>query len=90
MGWMMQDRIVAGAGDVSHLQIIQTSPGAHPASYPVCTRNICQGQSGWGMILTTYFHVAQLLRMSGLYLRLPCIASWQGQGQLYLYLYKHA
>jgi len=42
---MIQVRI-AGAGDVSLLQIIQTSPGAHPTSYPVRTRNICHGQNG--------------------------------------------
>jgi len=64
MGWMIQVRIPAGAGDVSLLQIIQTGPGAHPASNPVHTRNICQGQSGWGMILTTQLHEAQMLRMS--------------------------
>jgi hypothetical protein len=64
MGWMIQVGIPAGAGDVSLLHIIQTSRGAHPASYPVHTGNICQGQSGWDVILTAYLHVAQMLRMS--------------------------
>jgi len=64
MGWMIQVQILAGARDVSLLQIIQTGPGAHPASYPVRTRNVCQGQSGRDVMLTMYLLLAQMLRMS--------------------------
>jgi hypothetical protein len=43
MGWTIQVQIPGGTRDVLLLQIIQIGPGAHPPSYTVHTRNICQG-----------------------------------------------
>jgi hypothetical protein len=46
------------------LQIVQTGFGVHQASYLMGTGSF-QGQSSWGVKLTTYPHLVLRLRMSG-------------------------
>jgi len=58
----------AGTTDISSLQIVQTSPGAHSASYSLVTLVtlvLFRGQSSRGVMLSSHIHLAPTLRMLG-------------------------
>jgi hypothetical protein len=79
-------RVPAGGGNFS-LHRVQTSSGAHPASYPMGTRG-----SFPGMKLTTHIHLVPRSRLRGAIPPLPHYAfmAWcsvKARKQLYLYLY---
>jgi hypothetical protein len=52
-GRMIRVRFPAGAGNLSLRHHVQTGSGAHPASYPVGTRDSLPGGKGRGVKLTT-------------------------------------
>ena len=52
---------------------VQTSPGAHPAYYTMCTGSLSQGWRGRGMAFTTHTHSAPWLRMSR---AIPLLPLW--------------
>jgi hypothetical protein len=55
-----------GATNFSLRHCVQNSSGAHPASYPMCTRGSLPGDlRGQGVRLTTDLHLASRLRIRG-------------------------
>jgi hypothetical protein len=67
-----------------------TSLGAHPASYSMSTGFISRRQSGWGVNLTTHFHLVPKILMNETTPLLPLCAfmAWTGETSLFL-LYLH-
>jgi hypothetical protein len=83
------------AGNFSLHHRVQTGSGAHPASYPMGTRDSFPGGwSGRGVNLTTHLHLVPRSRMRGAIPPLQyafmvwCTVTAQGQVYLYPYLRK--
>jgi hypothetical protein len=77
-----------GQNDFSSILCVQTSSGAHPASYPMGTGGPLPGvKRGRGVMLTTHFHLVPRLRMSRSYTSSPSRASmaWSGTALLFFY-----
>jgi len=79
-------RNIAGPRNFLLLQNIRTGSRAHPASYSLGTGVPSWGLSAQGMMLTTRFHLAPGLRISGAIPLVLCVYSWCGQGHLTLTL----
>jgi hypothetical protein len=76
MGWMIGVRVLAGAWNFSQDHCIQTGPGAHPASYPMGTRDSFPwAEAARGVKLTTHLHLELRSRMRGAIPPLPQYAS---------------
>jgi hypothetical protein len=52
-------RIPGWVRDVSLLENLEAWSGAHPAHSSMGTGVLCEGQSDWGVKLTTHLHLAQ-------------------------------
>ena len=63
-------------------QNVRTTPGAHSASYALCTCVLSRGYSDRGMMLTARLHPTPRLRMNGATPPSPCTTSFLGQRQL--------
>jgi hypothetical protein len=86
MGWTIGIRSPTGAQDFSSSPYIQTSSGAHPASYPMGTRGpFPRDKHGWGITLTTNPHLVPKLSMSRSYNSSPPCASMVCNGTTLLY-----
>jgi hypothetical protein len=72
-------RFPKGGRDYSLLRIIQTSSGAHPASYLMGTDDIYRGQSTRVVKMTPDCHVVWILRMRGVVSPLLRMPSWSAQ-----------
>jgi len=75
-----------GQENSSHLQSVHTNCGVQPASYSEGSRVLSQGKMQSGNEL--YYFPALVLRSrmsAAILLHFPCMRSWCGQGQLYLY-----
>jgi len=73
MGWMTGVQFLEG--DFSLCHDIQSDSGAYPTSHLIGSGGSlylipCE-ESGWGMKLTTHFHLQQRLRMCGAISPLP-------------------
>jgi hypothetical protein len=81
-------RYPTGAEDFSSSLCVQTSSGAHPASYPMGTGVLSPGvKCGRGVTLTTHPHLVPRLRMSRSYTSSsPCAASMACSGTALLFL----
>jgi hypothetical protein len=64
----------AAVTNICSLQIFQTSPGAHSASYSVVTLVLFRGQSSQGVMMSSHLHLAPTLRMGGATTLLPLYA----------------
>jgi hypothetical protein len=67
-GWKIGVRFPAGASDFTHLHIVQTGTGAHPASYIMSTRGSFPGGKRPDVKLTTHLHLVPRSKTVELYL----------------------
>jgi len=82
-------RNIAGSRNFFLLQNIQTGSGAHPASYSLGTGLPFWGLSAQGMMLTTRFHLAPRLRISGAIPLILCIFMvWTGPPYPYFIVFE--
>jgi hypothetical protein len=76
MGWTAGVRFATGARDFSVIHSIQTSSGAHPASYPMGTGgSFPEGKEGHE---TDHPPVSSAEVMNGVLLPLQHTSSWSG------------
>jgi hypothetical protein len=78
-------QFLAGPGDVSLLQNVQTSSGSHSDSYSMHTRVLSPESSGNSVKVTTHLYLVSKVRKSGAIPLLPSSPLWCGQGQLYIF-----
>jgi hypothetical protein len=65
---MIRDSIPVGVRDFLFASLVQNAPGAHLDSCKMDTVDLSRVSSGWGVALTTHFHQAPRLWMSGVIL----------------------
>lgn len=87
--WAERSRVKISVGerDCSLLQIVQNGSWAHLASYSIDRGVSSQGTCSWSMMLTTHFHLAPILGISG-DKQLLSTYLWRRNGLIFTFRYE--